>query len=209
MTANGAEGETDDPDVLKARERDLRALLATLFASRGAVMLTAGDEFGRSQGGNNNAYAQDNEITWLDWNTRDTELEAYVAELSALRRRIVQLADTRFLTGEPSAGGASDVEWLKPDGSEMTVADWEDPEQNSLVMLLAGQGGRMMLLGVLVNGSAAEVVFSLPEGEEEWSLALAGAAAHKAGAAAFRVAARSVAFVESRRDATGRQSHRR
>ena len=76
---NGAEGPTADPAITAARSRDLRALLATLFASRGTIMLTAGDEFGRSQGGNNNAYAQDNAITWLDWDRRDRDLEAFVA----------------------------------------------------------------------------------------------------------------------------------
>ena len=195
---NGAEGETDDPDVLEARERDLRALLATLFASRGAIMLTAGDEFGRSQGGNNNAYAQDNEITWLDWNTREIELEAYVGALSALRRRAGLLTNADFLTGEPGAGGLPDVQWLKPDGETMTVGDWEDPECRCLTMLTRD---RDAVLGVLVNGSSQEIVFSLPEGGE-WTSALPGTAAHKADAAAFRVAARGVVFVTTRAGAT-------
>ncbi|MBA3324441.1 MAG: glycogen debranching protein GlgX, partial [Rhodobacteraceae bacterium] len=83
---NGAEGPSDDPHIAAARARDLRALLATLFASRGTIQLTAGDEFGRSQSGNNNAYAQDNPLTWLDWAGRDRGLEACCARLSALRR---------------------------------------------------------------------------------------------------------------------------
>ncbi|TIV12604.1 MAG: glycogen debranching enzyme GlgX, partial [Mesorhizobium sp.] len=81
------------------------ALLATLFASRGTIMLTAGDEFGRTQKGNNNAYAQDNAITWLDWGGRDQALERYAASLATLRRAFPVLADTRFLTGEPAGGG--------------------------------------------------------------------------------------------------------
>jgi hypothetical protein len=97
---NGAEGATDDPAVLAARGRDLRALLATLFASRGTIMLTAGDEFGRSQNGNNNAYAQDNPTTWLDWEGRDRALEDHCAHLAALRRAIPALSDPRLLTGE-------------------------------------------------------------------------------------------------------------
>ena len=84
---NGVEGETADPAIVDARRRDLRALLSTLFASRGTIMLTAGDEFGRTQRGNNNAYAQDNEITWLDWESRDRELEEHVAALAAFRKR--------------------------------------------------------------------------------------------------------------------------
>ena len=89
---NGVEGPTDDPAVIAERRRDLRALLATLFASRGSIMLTAGDEFGRSQRGNNNAYAQDNAITWLDWQGRDRELEAYAA---APRRAAPRPSDAR------------------------------------------------------------------------------------------------------------------
>ena len=83
---NGVEGATSDPAVRAARRRDQRALLATLFAARGSIMLTAGDEFGRTQAGNNNAYAQDNPLAWLDWTGRDRELEAYTASLAALRR---------------------------------------------------------------------------------------------------------------------------
>jgi len=82
---NGVEGETTDARIEAARQRDVRALLATLFASRGAIMLTAGDEFGRTQKGNNNAYCQDNALTWLDWQGRDVELEAFVARLAEMR----------------------------------------------------------------------------------------------------------------------------
>lgn len=99
---NGVEGPSDDPDIRRRRDADIRALLATLFASRGTVMLTAGDEFGRSQRGNNNAYAQD-ELSWLDWTGRDTALEEFVARLAALRR----------------AGPFADQHWL-------AQADWRD-----------------------------------------------------------------------------------
>lgn len=202
---NGVEGETDDPEVLGRRERDLRALLGTLLASRGAIMLTAGDEFGRSQAGNNNAYAQDNEITWLDWNTRDTELEAYVARLSAMRRRAGLLADAAFPTGEPGAGGTPDVQWLKPDGEAMTVADWEEPESRCFAMLI---WDRDVFLGVLVNGFHEDAVFSLAEGVA-WTPALSGQGLHRLDAAAFSVSARSVAFVEGRVQEPRRKSHRR
>ncbi len=90
---NGVEGPSDDPAIRAARARDVRALLASLFASRGSIMLTAGDEFGRSQHGNNNAYAQDNETTWLDWRGRDRDLEAFTAALAAFRRAHPALAD--------------------------------------------------------------------------------------------------------------------
>ena len=103
---NGAEGETDDAEIARARFNDQRALLATLFASRGTIMLTAGDEFGRTQKGNNNAYAQDNGVTWLDWVGRDQALEQYASSLAALRRAFAALSDIHFLTGEPAGGSA-------------------------------------------------------------------------------------------------------
>jgi glycogen operon protein len=126
---HGVEGPSGDTQVVALRRRDLKALLALLFASRGAIMLTAGDEFGRTQGGNNNAYGQDNEITWLDWAGRDRDLEAFVRELGELRSRHAVLRDTTLL-------GEGNVQWLREDGEPMTVADWEDPARRSLVMVL-------------------------------------------------------------------------
>lgn len=153
---NGVEGPTDDPAILAARAADMRALLATLFASRGTIMLTAGDEFGRSQGGNNNAYAQDNETTWLDWENRDRDLETYVAELAALRERLPLLSDPRFLTG---AGDPPDVAWLAPSGAAMTPADWEGETADTLAMVLGAPEKRV---AVLVNRSRRAVAFHLP-----------------------------------------------
>ncbi|WP_374413203.1 glycogen debranching protein GlgX [Novosphingobium colocasiae] len=112
---NGVEGPSDDPAVIAARARDLRALLGTLFASTGTIMLTAGDEFGRSQQGNNNAYCQDNAIGWIDWTGRDRDLEAYVQALSA-RRSAQPGAYSRF--HEP-------VHWLARDGYPIAAAEWE------------------------------------------------------------------------------------
>ena len=114
---HGCEGPSHDPRVNAARAEDLRAMLGTLFASTGTVMLTAGDEFGRTQHGNNNAYCQDNAAFWLDWAGRDTALEDHVAALSAAR------AARRAEFAQFPQGG----EWLAPSGAAMTVADWEDP----------------------------------------------------------------------------------
>ena len=114
---HGCEGPSHDPRVNAARAEDLRAMLGTLFASTGTVMLTAGDEFGRTQHGNNNAYCQDNAAFWLDWAGRDTALEDQVAALSAAR------AARRTEFAQFPQGG----EWLAPSGAAMTVADWEDP----------------------------------------------------------------------------------
>jgi glycogen operon protein len=157
---NGVEGATADAAVVAERRRDLEALLATLFASRGTIMLTAGDEFGRTQGGNSNAYAQDNPTTWLDWRNRDRDLEAHAAALSALRRARPALSDPRLLTGEPGPDGLPDVLWLTPGGHPKTVADWESAHAPGLTMLLGSGGdGR---LAVMVNRSRHEVAFHLP-----------------------------------------------
>ncbi len=112
---NGAEGASDDPDIRARRAAFARAMLGTLFASTGTIMLTAGDEFGRSQQGNNNAYAQDNAVTWVDWEHRDRALEDHVAALAAWR------AERDF--AQFPEGGA----WLALDGAPMDAARWEDP----------------------------------------------------------------------------------
>jgi glycogen operon protein len=119
---NGTEGPSDDPAVLGRRAADVRALLGTLFASKGTIMLTAGDEFGRTQRGNNNAYAQDNAITWLDWDGRDHALEDYVAAL-AQARATWPLADPGFL-----AGG----DWRDLAGRPMTADAWDAADEFEL-----------------------------------------------------------------------------
>jgi len=145
---NGVEGPSDDAGVRAARRRDVKALLATLFASRGTIQLTAGDEFGRTQRGNNNAYCQDNEVTWLDWTNRDTELEGFVAGLAALRARQPQLAHPHLL-------GDADVAWLTPEGRRFALADWQDPHAAAIAMRLAG-------VTVLINRSTEPVRFADP-----------------------------------------------
>lgn len=157
---NGTEGPTDDPGIRAARHADVKALLATLFMSRGAIMLTAGDEFGRSQGGNNNAYCQDNAITWLDWQHRDLGLETWVALLAHLRRKIPELARPALLTGRVSAEGLPDVAWLTPAGAAMQTADWEAPGTPAFAMVLARDTGERF--AVLFNRSHAAVDFTLP-----------------------------------------------
>lgn len=106
-----------DAGSAKARRRDAKALLATLFAARGTIMLTAGDEFGRTQGGNNNAYAQDNHIVWLDWSARDGELEDYVAQLAEWRAAHPELSDPAI---------RHDLHWQRLDGGAMAPEDWHD-----------------------------------------------------------------------------------
>jgi glycogen operon protein len=120
-------------------------------------MLTAGDEFGRTQFGNNNAYAQDNDITWLDWSGRDVRIEEHVAALSAMRNGVAALGHGGFLAGEAKAG-VRDVEWLGEIGQPLGARDWEDPERQRLAMVLGGGSGRF---AALFNGSLTPAYFSL------------------------------------------------
>jgi isoamylase len=123
----GAEGPTDDPAILALRERQKRNFLTTLFLSQGVPMLCAGDEIGRTQGGNNNAYCQDNEISWLDWNVDDSRrgLLDFVRKLIALRRREPVLRRRQFLHGRQIYGSeVKDLAWFRSDGKEMTEQDW-------------------------------------------------------------------------------------
>jgi glycogen operon protein len=158
---NGAEGKSDDPAVLEARGADIRALLTLLFATRGPIMLCAGDEFGRSQRGNNNAYAQDNEITWLDWENRDRELEEFTFELARARVENPLFGDRRFLSGE---GDPPDVEWLREDGGAMQPADWEKPGGGAFAMVLRGHGRQV---AIAVNRGDEPAAFHFFDGVRE------------------------------------------
>jgi len=134
---HGVEGPAADAAVRDARARDVRSLLATLFVSRGTPMLAMGDELGRSQRGNNNAYAQDSALTWVDWPKADLDLAAFVATLAALRRAHPALAAEQWLRGEPiDASGVPDVEWRRADGRAMTPSDWEHAECRVLIVVL-------------------------------------------------------------------------
>ncbi|HYX65559.1 MAG TPA: glycogen debranching enzyme GlgX, partial [Burkholderiales bacterium] len=139
----GVEGPTADAAVRALRERQKRNLFASLLLSLGTPMLLAGDELGRTQRGNNNAYCQDNPLTWLDWAGIDEEgraLTEFVRALAALRKRYGILTRGRFLTGRhDEALGVKDVAWLRPDGAEMQVANWNDPLARCLGMLLDGR----------------------------------------------------------------------
>lgn len=130
----GAEGPTDDPDVQTLRARQERAFLLTLLLSGGVPMLLGGDELGRTQRGNNNAYCQDNEITWFDWSAADDALIRFATDLIALRRRHPVFRRRRFLTG----ASAADVRWFTPSGADMTPQDWMDPVARSIALFVDG-----------------------------------------------------------------------
>ncbi len=172
----GVEGPTDDPAVLSLRGRQQRNLLATLLLSQGTPMLMAGDEMGRSQGGNNNAYCQDNEISWVDWSeaAADASLFRFVRLLMEARARHAVLRSDRFLTGEADPRtGLRDVTWLAPSGAEMTVDDWNDGARRCLGMLLDGRarGGFEVTLLALFNGGDEAVPFRVPSvgGARRWA----------------------------------------
>jgi isoamylase len=136
---HGAEGPTDDPVILAARDRSVRNMLGTLLFSAGVPMLVAGDEFGRTQGGNNNPYSQDGPVSWLDWQLqgRQEDLLATTRHLIALRHRFGAVHPSRFFTGEQGPTGLRDVNWFAEDGAEMTMAHWGDGQRRMLQVLFA------------------------------------------------------------------------
>jgi len=163
----GVEGPTDDETINLCRRRDVRALLATLFLSRGIPLIQQGDELGRTQQGNNNAYAQDNEITWLDWEKADGALVDYVSAIHAFRKAHPALTRDHFLTGHASRTGQRDVAWCHPDGREMTEGDWTDASASVLGMLLSIAGDTVL---VWFNRRMEPVQAKLPAGD--WQLGL-------------------------------------
>ncbi|MGH9110750.1 MAG: hypothetical protein ACRDZN_00355, partial [Acidimicrobiales bacterium] len=133
----GVEGPTDDPIVLARRARQQRNLLATLLLSQGVPMVLSGDEVGRTQGGNNNAYCQDNATSWFDWAASDDGLHAFTAGLIALRRAHPVFRRRRWFQGRPLRDTV-DIAWLRPDGSEMTDDDWRSSSEACVAMFFNG-----------------------------------------------------------------------
>jgi isoamylase len=187
----GAEGATTDPDVLALRARQQRNFLATLLISQGVPMLSHGDELGRSQRGNNNAYCQDSELTWVDWDLgpEEQQLLDFTRRLIALRRAHPVLRRRRFFRGRPAGGGRlADLTWLRPDGREMTRQDWDDGDAHAIAVHLNGDGiaerdtrGRPVRddsFLVLLNSHWEHVVFTLPgpEFSDRWAVAVDTAA---------------------------------
>jgi glycogen operon protein len=138
----GVEGPTDDPEVLALRARQRRNMLATLLLSQGVPMLLHGDELGRTQRGNNNAYCQDDELSWVDWRSADEELFAFTAALVAMRREHPVFRRRRFFAGRPIRGGDDlrDIAWFTESGKEMTEQDWEVQVGQVLTVFLNGDG---------------------------------------------------------------------
>jgi glycogen operon protein len=171
---HGVEGPTDDPEIRSLRLRQMRNFMATLLFSQGTPMIVAGDEFARTQGGNNNAYCQDSEIGWVDWELDQDgqDLLDFVRKAIRLRLAYPILRRGRFLVGAYNEElGVKDVTWLSPTGGEMTIEQWEDPNGRCLGMLMDGRAqptgirraGSDVTLLMIVNSHYDVVNFSLPE----------------------------------------------
>jgi glycogen debranching enzyme GlgX/4-alpha-glucanotransferase len=160
---HGVEGPSDDPAIVESRSRDERNLLTLLLASRGTPMLSMGSELGFSQGGNNNAYAQNNPTTAIDWPAADASLTAFVARLIAVRRANPALSRDAFLTGSPfDLSQLPDVEWRDANG-QMTQGEWNDPKGATLVAVFAApHGDGVNRAAIAMNRSSADMELSLP-----------------------------------------------
>jgi glycogen operon protein len=140
----GVEGPTDDPAVLELRARQRRNLIATLLLSEGVPLLLGGDEFARSQNGNNNAYCQDNELTWFDWSrdTRETDLVDFTARLCRLREQHPVFRRRQFFQGTPAPDSSrDDLDWYRPDGIAMSTQDWNESFARAVAIALSGATG--------------------------------------------------------------------
>jgi glycogen operon protein len=213
LSANyGVEGPTLDRTILATRARQSRNLLATVFLSQGVPMLLAGDEFGRTQRGNNNAYCQDNEINWIDWSLaeQNASMVAFVQRLIDLRRSRLWLRRDTFLKGTLRGAEAKDVTWLHPTGREMTDADWNDSSLRAIAVLLNGaatRGARTGDLLVVFNANDAPAQMTLPSPPEGSAWGVLFDTSHEqpprmvvnlAGGMRLAVQAQSTVLLESR-----------
>ena len=202
---SGVEGPTNDPKIQRLRARQQRNFIVTLMVSQGVPMITAGDEMGKTQGGNNNAFVQDNAVSWLDWQLEPEreKLLAFCREVVAFRRRHPVFRRPRFLRGERVAGSElPDIAWFRPDGREMVASDWQNPHRAALALLLAGDAldwrdaaGESVVddtFLVLLNGSHDDIRFSLPGAEwgSRWALRIDTAQETMSSGDAFDAGAR-------------------
>jgi isoamylase len=207
---SGVEGPSDDPEVLQIRERRRRALMTTLLLSQGVPMIRHGDELGHTQLGNNNAYCQDDEISWLDWKNADQDFLAFCEDLVDFRSRHPVFRRRNFFEGEPIIGSElSDIGWFRPDGAEMTDDDWGAGFAKSVGVFLNGEAlpepdtrGRPIRddsFLLLFNGHHEDVTFVLPAKEwgRRWATELTtvsdpGVRKPKSAGAKVTVAGRSI-----------------
>jgi glycogen operon protein len=170
----GAEGPTDDPVIRTLRQQQLRNFIATLLLSQGVPMLPAGDELAKTQGGNNNAYCQDNEISWVDWRKADQDLLAFTRKVIALRKAHPVFSRRKWFEGVPIQGmDLSDISWHLPDGSQMQEMHWKTGFAKSLATWLNGKAIRLVgekgerivddNFYVIFNGHYEELDFTIPD----------------------------------------------
>ncbi len=172
----GEEGPTEDPAIQAARARRKRNLIASVLLSQGTPMLLAGDEIGNSQGGNNNAYCQDNEIGWVNWQDRDPAFEEFVRQTISFRKAHPIFRQRRFLHSNPRlVDGAPDLFWWQPDGTPMTPAVWDDPDQHIFIAEMRMAAGTPeyinregALLVVMNSGKVREIVMPDPPEGQAW-----------------------------------------
>jgi glycogen operon protein len=185
---NGTEGPSSDPRIVAARARDARALLATLLLSRGTPMLSMGDELGRTQHGNNNAYAQDNASSWVAWATADDGLIDFTAGLIATRRALAPLFNGHELHGRPADGDLlPDVTWYAADGRAMAEADWNRPTNRTLIAMLYANDVRAALV-FHAGADPAQIALPAPRPGHGWWRGLDSTASGNG----FAIEARSV-----------------
>ncbi len=173
----GVEGPTDDPEITKLRDRQRRNLMGTLLLSAGIPMLLGGDEMARTQGGNNNAYCQDTEVSWYDWEHADEHLREFTRTALALRRTHPALRPREYLRGP--GGAPAQMVLYRADGKQMVEADWQDASAKTLAISLDGRqiedaegdkdGERFL---VLLNAHYEPVTFTLPPGHSDWQIVL-------------------------------------
>jgi glycogen debranching enzyme GlgX len=192
----GVEGPTDDPEIDALRRRQAANILATLLLSTGVPMMLGGDERGRTQGGNNNPYVQDNEISWVDWRADDGWFDLYdlARQSLALRRQHPALRQRHFFDGRPASdGGPKDVAWIHPSGNEMSGDDWFDPDLRTLGMFVSGdplrqpgprgerQKDATFLIWLHAGGQPVEVVLPPNEWVQDGEVVLSTDPAHDLG----------------------------
>jgi len=204
----GTEGPSDDPDIVEIRRRQRLNMLATLLFSQGTPMLLAGDEFGNSQAGNNNAYAQDNETGWVEWSglDEDPDFTRAVRELLRLRREMPLLRQARYIHGRmPTDSGWCDIGWLHPDGRPMLDSDWNSNRQLALVFSTHEDQKDVSpvveAVAILFNASEQNAEFTLPSdlpAEQEIRFSSAPGISRNNGSGKWLVAARSLLLVSGK-----------
>ncbi|MFL5772356.1 MAG: glycogen debranching enzyme GlgX, partial [Flavisolibacter sp.] len=168
----GVEGQTDNEDIIELRQKQKRNLLTTLFLSQGVPMLVAGDEISRTQGGNNNAYCQDNDVSWINWEAADTDLLDFTRKLIQLYQTHHVFSRRRWFQGMPVKGvGLEDIAWFLPQGVEMNEINWKNDFAKSLGVYLNGHGLRSVdEKGEKIIDNDFYIIFNAYDGPLDYTL---------------------------------------